>query len=125
MVPAATRTDLNREQAAVLSALLGVREGFSCHLLEGVTGAGKTEVYLQLITDCLAAAGRRWCSYPKSGSPPDARSLPRALQCQHCRPPLRPGDAERYRSWEAARDGSAHIVIGTRSAVFTPCARPA
>ena len=35
------------------------------------------------------------------------------------------GDAQRYRAWEAARDGSAHIVIGTRSAVFTPLHNPA
>ncbi|MCP5121059.1 MAG: primosomal protein N' [Pseudomonadales bacterium] len=116
---------LNREQAAVLSALLGVREGFSCHLLEGVTGAGKTEVYLQLITDCLARGRQALVLIPEIGLTPQTLDRFRArfnasIVVLHSGL----GEAERYRSWEAARDGSAHIVIGTRSAVFTPLRAP-
>ena len=116
---------LNHEQAAALKALLQAHEGFSCHLLEGVTGSGKTEVYLQLITDCLARGRQALVLIPEIGLTPQTLDRFR----QRFRATIVTlhsglGDAERYRSWEAARDGSAHIVIGTRSAIFTPLQAP-
>lgn len=116
---------LNTEQAAVRQALLAAREGFSCHLLEGVTGSGKTEIYLQLIADCLERGKQALVLIPEIGLTPQtltrfSERFDANIAVLHSGL----GDAERYRSWTAALDGSAHIIIGTRSAVFTPLHRP-
>lgn len=116
---------LNSEQSAVVAAMLKAREGFSCHLLEGVTGSGKTEVYLQLIADCLRRGRQALVLIPEIGLTPQTLGRFRArfdadIAVLHSGL----GEAERYRAWEAARTGRAAIVIGTRSAVFTPLARP-
>ena len=116
---------LNPEQADTLAALLKAREGFSCHLLEGVTGSGKTEVYLQFIADCLDRGRQALVLIPEIGLTPQTLERFRqrfAATIVTLHSGL--GEAERYRAWEAARDGSAHIVIGTRSAVFTPLQNP-
>ncbi|MEZ5568978.1 MAG: primosomal protein N', partial [Halioglobus sp.] len=114
---------LNPEQATALKALQAAGSGFSCHLLEGVTGSGKTEVYLQLIADCLQRGRQALVLIPEIGLTPQTLGRFQARFDCHV-VVLHSGltDAQRYRAWEAARDGSAHIVIGTRSAVFTPLA---
>ncbi len=116
---------LNPEQADTLAALLKARKGFSCHLLEGVTGSGKTEVYLQFIADCLERGRQALVLIPEIGLTPQTLERFRqrfAATIVTLHSGL--GEAERYRAWEAARDGSAHIVIGTRSAIFTPLQNP-
>jgi len=112
---------LNDEQDQVLAALLQKREGFSCHLLEGVTGSGKTEVYLQLIAGCLQRGKQVLMLIPEIGLTP--QTLQRFEQRFDARIAVFHsglGEGDRCRAWEAAREGSAHIVIGTRSAIFTP-----
>ena len=52
---------LNPDQAAAVDAVAAALPGYAAFLLEGVTGSGKTEVYLQLIARCLAKAARSWC----------------------------------------------------------------
>jgi primosomal protein N' (replication factor Y) len=105
-----------------VSAGLGTFRSF---LLEGVTGSGKTEVYLHLIERVLAQGGQVLVLVPEIGLTPQlvarfrARfDVPLAL--------LHSGltDRERLAAWLAARSGSAPIVLGTRSAIFTPLARP-
>lgn len=113
------------EQAAVLTSLLETPAGFSCHLLEGVTGSGKTEIYLRLIERCLQEGRQALVLIPEIGLTPQtlARFTQRfdaSIVVLHSGL----GNTERYRAWERARDGSAHIVIGTRSAVFTPLHKP-
>lgn len=116
---------LNPEQAETLRALQQAQEGFSCHLLEGVTGSGKTEVYLQLIADCLDHNRQALVLIPEIGLTPQtlqrfSQRFDAGIVVLHSGL----GEAERYRAWEAARTGRAHIVIGTRSAVFTPLRSP-
>ena len=98
---------------------------YGCLLLEGITGSGKTEVYLQLISQCLAAGRQALILIPEIGLTPQTVQRfqqrfgePIAL--------LHSGltDRERLLAWQQARSGEAAIVIGTRSAVFTPLARP-
>lgn len=126
--PGCSRTALqpSGEQATVLAALLATPAEFSCHLLEGVTGSGKTEIYLRLIERCLQDGRQALVLIPEIGLTPQtlARFTQRfdaSIVVLHSGL----GATERYRAWERARDGSAHIVIGTRSAVFTPCSSPA
>jgi primosomal protein N' (replication factor Y) (superfamily II helicase) len=112
---------LNPEQLSALQALLEAQQGFSCHLLEGVTGSGKTEVYLQLISACLERREQALILIPEIGLTP--QTLARFQQRFDANIAILHsglGDSERYRAWEGAREGRAHIVIGTRSAVFTP-----
>jgi primosomal protein N' (replication factor Y) len=125
--PASSRPGLalNEEQSAVMESLRESPGGFSCHLLEGVTGSGKTEVYLQLIADCLSRGQQALVLIPEIGLTP--QTLARFSERFDARiAVIHSGlsEAQRYRAWEAARDGSANIVIGTRSAVFTSMAKP-
>ena len=116
---------LNPEQAEAVAELLQAGQAFSCHLLEGVTGSGKTEVYLQLIAACLERGRQALVLIPEIGLTPQTLERFRqrfAANIVTLHSGL--GEAERYRAWEAARDGSAHIVIGTRSAIFTPLHKP-
>jgi primosomal protein N' (replication factor Y) (superfamily II helicase) len=114
---------LNTEQASVLTALLAAGEGFSCHLLEGVTGSGKTEIYLQLIENCLQRGRQALVLVPEIGLTPQTLARFQQRFAAHIAV-LHSGlsDAQRYLAWEAARSRAAHIVIGTRSAIFTPLA---
>src|SRR5690554_3497240 len=109
------------EQAAALDALRGAA-GFAPVLLEGVTGSGKTEVYLQAIAErCLAHGRQALVLVPEIGLTPQmlARFRSRLGVPVHA---LHSGlnDGERARAWAAAWRGEARVVVGTRSAVFTP-----
>ncbi|MFT7286988.1 MAG: primosomal protein N' (replication factor Y) [Halieaceae bacterium] len=110
------------EQAAAITAI-GGQQGFGCHLLEGVTGSGKTEVYLQLIAACLARGEQSLVLVPEIGLTP--QTLAR-FAARFATPiaVLHSGlsDGQRLRHWLAASSGSAGIVLGTRSAILTPMA---
>ncbi|MBY5927844.1 primosomal protein N' [Halomonas denitrificans] len=116
---------LNDEQAKALNRLHQGLDRFHPCLLHGVTGSGKTEVYLQLI-EAVAAKGRQTLVLiPEIGLTPQTLGRFR----QRFRVPvvaLHSGltDHERLDAWEAAASGRALIIIGTRSAIFTPLARP-
>ena len=111
---------LNAEQWHAVETLIQAR-GFQSFLLEGVTGSGKTEVYLQVIDALLARHQSALVLVPEIALTPQtvqrfrARfSVPVAV--------LHSGltDKQRALAWEEARCGHVSIVIGTRSAVFTP-----
>jgi len=111
---------LNAEQQAAVAALRATR-GFAPLLLDGVTGSGKTEVYLHAIADCLARGRQALVLVPEIGLTPQtlARFRARLGVPVHA---LHSGlnDNERARVWAAAWRGEARVVVGTRSAVFTP-----
>ena len=91
---------------------------FHCHLLEGITGSGKTEVYLQLIATCLAQGRQVLVLVPEIGLTPQTLGrFERRLQANIVSMHSGLAQGDRYRAWEAARDGTAHVVIGTRSSV--------
>ncbi|MEZ5501760.1 MAG: primosomal protein N' [Halioglobus sp.] len=115
----------NPEQFTVLEAVRAAGDGFSCHLLEGVTGSGKTEVYLQLMADCLRRGLQVLVLVPEIGLTPQTLARFRARFAAPIAI-LHSGlsDTQRYLAWEAARSGAAAIVVGTRSAIFTPLAAP-
>lgn len=90
-------------------------------LLYGVTGSGKTQIYLHLIADVLAAGQSAIVLVPEIGLTPQfirvfAACFGDNVTVLHSA--LSAG--ERYDSWKKIRDGKAHVVIGTRSAVFAP-----
>lgn len=117
--------ELNPDQAAAVSAILAGYGSFASHLLEGVTGSGKTEVYLQLIAHCLQQGQQALVLIPEIGLTPQTLDRFRTRFGQGI-VVLHSGlnATERYAAWEAARTGAASIVIGTRSAIFTSLQRP-
>ncbi len=94
---------------------------FSVCLLDGVTGSGKTEVYLEAISQALAAGGQALVMLPEIAL--TAQFIERIEQRFGARPAewhsgLRPGERERV--WRGISDGTARIVVGARSALFLP-----
>ncbi|HEY4529789.1 MAG TPA: primosomal protein N' [Luteimonas sp.] len=115
----------NAEQASALEALRAAA-GFAPVLLEGVTGSGKTEVYLQAIAErCLARGLQALVLVPEIGLTPQMLTRFRARLGVPVHA-LHSGlsDGERARSWAAAWRGDAQVIVGTRSAVFAPLPRP-
>ncbi|TWI01647.1 replication restart DNA helicase PriA [Luteimonas cucumeris] len=110
----------NAEQAAAIAAIT-CSDGFAPLLLDGVTGSGKTEVYLHAIAHCLARGRQALVLVPEIGLTPQmlARFRARLGVPVHA---LHSGlnDGERARTWAAAWRGEARVIVGTRSAVFTP-----
>ena len=91
-------------------------------LLHGVTGSGKTSVYLALIRKCLDEGKSAMLLVPEIALTPQLLSLLAAHfgdQIAVLHSSL--GTGERYDQWKRIRDGQARVVIGTRSAVFAPC----
>jgi len=112
---------LNDEQQAAFAAIQAKADGFSAFLLDGVTGSGKTEVYLQLIRATLEAGKQALVLIPEINLGP--QTLSRFTQRFNARIALLHSalsDRERLEAWLAASLGEADIVLGTRSALFTP-----
>ena len=111
---------LNDEQRVAADAVRAV-DGFAAFLLDGVTGSGKTEVYLDAIADCLARGKQALVLVPEIGLTPQALARFRARLGVPVHA-LHSGlnDNERARVWLAAARGQARVIVGTRSAVFVP-----
>ena len=119
------RPTLNAEQRRAVEAVEAGLQQFSPFVLEGVTGSGKTEVYLRLIEKVVALGRQVLVLIPEIGLTPQLLARFRArLSCRVAALHSGLSDGERLSSWTHARDGTADVVVGTRSAVFVPLARP-
>lgn len=119
------RPTLTAQQESALQRIEQAEPGFAPYLLYGVTGSGKTEVYLRLIEQVAAQGKQVLVLVPEIGLTPQLlqrfrRRLNWPMAVMHSALT----DKERLCAWLKARDGEARIVIGTRSAVFTPLAEP-
>lgn len=115
------RLKLNTEQATAVGAIHSDADHFSCWLLAGITGSGKTEVYLSVLESVLAQGKQALVLVPEIGLTPQtiARFRERfnaPVEVMHSGL----NDSERLNVWLKARNGETAIVIGTRSALFTP-----
>ncbi len=111
---------LTDAQSAVVEAITVSLDRFEAHLLYGVTGSGKTEVYLRVIAAALGAGGQALVLVPEIALTPQLverfrRRFSAGVVVLHSALTGR----ERRDAWQAAHRGEARIVIGTRSAVFT------
>ena len=118
-----TPPTLTAEQHAAVETLRAAG-GFVTALLHGVTGSGKTEVFLQLIGDALARGRQCLLLVPEIGLTPQLvgrleKRFGSALAVFHSG--LAAG--ERLRGWREARAGTVGLIVGTRSAVFAPLPR--
>ena len=113
--------ELNEEQQAAYDGICQMLGSPGCALLYGVTGSGKTAVYIQLIHHVLAQGRQAMVLVPEIGLTPQ---LLRQFRAQFgekvavLHSSLSAG--ARYDEWKRARNGDAQVVIGTRSAVFAP-----
>jgi len=119
--PASTAPALSDEQQQAVGAVGASLGRYQPFLLDGVTGSGKTEVYLALIEQVLAQGGQSLLLVPEIGlAPQTVRRLRERLgvtvEVLHSN--LSEGD--RARAWLRARAGTARVILGTRSAIFTP-----
>ncbi|MGD2166485.1 MAG: primosomal protein N' [Gammaproteobacteria bacterium] len=118
------RPELSDEQREVVARLRAHEAGFRVNLLYGVTGSGKTEVYLRLIEDTLERERQALLLVPEIGLTPQLVARLRE-RFAHGLAVLHSGLSDRERSiaWQRARSGEAGLVVGTRSAVFAAMPR--
>lgn len=123
-LPTATAPTLTDEQRTAVDAITAAT-GFTAFLLEGITGSGKTEVYLRCIEQQLETGRQTLVIVPEIGLTPQLVARFRSrLQTPVTVMHSGLNDTERLQAWCDAREGKAGVVIGTRSAVFVPLARP-
>ena len=115
---------LNQEQETCFEGLRQRMEGENpgVALLYGVTGSGKTSVYIRLIRECLEDGKSAMLLVPEIALTPQLLGLMAAhfgnqVAVLHSSLPA----GERYDQWKRVRSGEAKLVVGTRSAVFAPC----
>lgn len=116
---AENRLTFNKQQALAFSQL-AFQQGFSAWLLDGVTGSGKTEIYLQFIEEVLKKGQQVLVLVPEIGLTPQTVQRFRmrfnvVIDVLHSNV----NDTQRLNVWQRARMGQSAIVIGTRSALFT------
>lgn len=112
---------LNHEQRQALEAIICSSDQFSPTLLHGVTGSGKTEVYLQAVHHTLKQQKQALVLVPEIGLTPQTLERFRTrfnspVTALHSKLNHR----ERLNGWLSAFHGEAGIIIGTRSSIFTP-----
>ncbi len=116
---------LNDEQKHCVDKVSASLDQFQAFLLEGITGSGKTEVYLHLVEQVLLKQEQSLILVPEINLTPqlisrfeERFSVPIAV--------LHSGlnHSQRLLAWQQARDNQVQIIIGTRSALFTPLAKP-
>ncbi|MCX7846971.1 MAG: primosomal protein N' [bacterium] len=116
---------LTPAQQHAVQTILAARDTFRVFLLQGVTGSGKTEVYLRVIGDALQRGRGAIVLVPEIALTPQTVERFRArfgerVAVLHSSLT----DHERLQQWWSIRDGHARIVVGARSALFAPVQRP-
>jgi primosomal protein N' (replication factor Y) len=119
------RVSLNSGQVHAAEVIQRGLGRFAPVLLDGVTGSGKTEVYLAAIEQVVASGCQALVLVPEIGLTPQLvdrfsahlGAIPSVIHSGL-------SDTERHCAWRKAAAGEARVVIGTRSAVFTPLLRP-
>lgn len=114
---------LNSEQQQAVTSVLAGCNRFTTFLVQGVTGSGKTEVYLKILQELLTSKEQALVLVPEIGLTPQMvqrfrERLGLSIGILHSNLT----DQQRLQTWLAAKQGDVQIIIGTRSAIFTPFA---
>lgn len=122
-IPEVAAPALTNEQQQAWQSLQ-TSQGFGVTLVDGVTGSGKTELYLRKVEQVIRTGAQALVLVPEIGLSPQlvARFVER-FGANVVESHSGMGEAARLKSWLAMRDGTARVLVGTRSAAFTPFAR--
>ncbi|MGJ3243782.1 MAG: replication restart helicase PriA [Opitutales bacterium] len=118
--------DLTEDQTGAVKAIFEdlERGGFAVRLIHGVTGSGKTEVYLQALDQVLASGGTALFLVPEIAlAPQTVGRLRERLEERGVRTVVwhsHLSEGQRFDAWQAVASGEARVVVGARSAVFAP-----
>jgi primosomal protein N' (replication factor Y) len=117
--------ELNEEQLIAVTTISKALDQYKCFLLNGITGSGKTEVYMRIMQEQLSKGLQCLVLVPEIGlTPQTIARFKLRFKCVVVSLHSGLNETERMTAWSQARDGSAGIVIGTRSAIFIPLAKP-
>lgn len=111
----------NEDQKRAIQQILKAQQRYQAFLLDGLTGSGKTEVYLQVMHEVLKQGKQVLVLVPEIGLTP--QTVARFKSRFHCDVALLHSglnDSKRLQAWQHAQTGKASIIIGTRSAIYTP-----
>lgn len=116
-----TQHTLTAEQQHAVNAVTQAK-AYACYLLHGVTGSGKTEIYVHLMQRFLQQGGQVLLLVPEINLTPQLENYFRTRLPNVAITSLHSGlnDRQRTQNWLEAQSGRAHIVLGTRLAVFAP-----
>lgn len=124
-IPIAAPFAPNASQQSAIDRVIQAYGSFQSFLLDGVTGSGKTEVYLQLIQHALSLGQQVLILLPEITLTPQlAARFHQRLACEMVVYHSGLSDTQRAQAWLKLRSGRADILLGTRSAVFTPMKNP-
>lgn len=120
-----TVIELNDAQKNAADSINSHAGQYRCFLLDGVTGSGKTEVYIDIIKRSIASGKQAILLVPEIGLMPQIISrLSAAIHGRIAVLHSALSASERMQSWLEARDGIASVVLGTRSAIWAPLKNP-
>ena len=111
----------NEDQKKAISSIVKSLKKYQAFLLDGLTGSGKTEVYLQVMYEVLKQGKQVLVLVPEIGLTP--QTISRFQSRFHCNIALLHSglnDSKRLQAWQHAQTGKASIILGTRSAIYTP-----
>ncbi|MDE2304649.1 MAG: primosomal protein N' [Gammaproteobacteria bacterium] len=115
--------ELGEAQGRAVAAIQAAEGRYRAFLLYGVTGSGKTEVYLRAIATAIAGGGQALVLVPEiSLTPQLVERFRRRFDTEPAILHSGLADRERRDAWQRARNGEARVIIGTRSAVFASIA---
>ncbi|HAG71190.1 MAG TPA: primosomal protein N' [Gammaproteobacteria bacterium] len=116
---------LNFQQQAAVDLIRASNNTYQCFVLDGVTGSGKTEVYMRVMEDMLCAGKQCLVLIPEIGlTPQTIDRFRKRFTCPTVALHSGLNDSERLAAWQQAKSGAAGIILGTRSAIFTPMLNP-
>jgi primosomal protein N' (replication factor Y) len=122
-MPIAPQPELNEEQVLAVEQIVQASQAFKAWLIHGITGSGKTEVYIRLIQHALQQNDAQvLVLVPEINLTPqlEARFRSRLPNFQLVSLHSNLSESERLHNWQLSQSGTAKIVIGTRLSIFTP-----
>ena len=112
---------LNEDQKKATQHVLNAQHQYQAFLLDGLTGSGKTEVYLHIMHEVLKQGKQVLVLVPEIGLTPQTISRFKSrFNCDIALLHSGLNDSKRLQAWQQAQTGKASIILGTRSAIYTP-----
>lgn len=115
---------LNEDQKKATQHVFNAQHQYQAFLLDGLTGSGKTEVYLHIMHEVLKQGKQVLVLVPEIGLTPQTISRFKSrFNCDIALLHSGLNDSKRLQAWQQAQTGKASIILGTRSAIYTPLPR--